>query len=91
MGFRVAIISFANLGFVSFPDRPLLRGPLYQGYGLGLRLRNENLTFNSFQIRLAYYPNIPNNRSPFRQAFEGVPVLRFRDFDLSAPQLIPYR
>lgn len=91
VGFRVAIISFANLGLVSFPDRSLLRGPLYQGYGLGLRLRNENLTFNSFQIRLAYYPNIPNNRSPFRQGFEGVPVLRFRDFDLSAPQLIPYR
>ncbi|UFH55799.1 hypothetical protein [Spirosoma sp. KNUC1025] len=91
IGFRVAFITFANLGLVSFPDRALLRGPLYQGYGIGFRLRNENLTFNSFQIRLAYYPNIPNNSIPFRQAFEGIPTLRFRDFDVSAPQIIPYQ
>ena len=90
-GFRVAIITFANVGLVSFPDRPLLRGPLYQGYGIGFRLRNENLTFNSFQIRFSFYPNIPNNRAPFRYAFEGIPTLRFRDFDLSAPQITPFR
>jgi len=91
LGFRVAFISFANLGLVSFSDRSLLRGPLYQGYGIGFRFRNENLTFQSFQIRLSYYPNIPNNRSPFRQSFEGIPTLRFRDFDLSAPQIVPYQ
>ena len=91
VGFRVAFITFANVGLVSFSDRALLRGPLYQGYGIGFRLRNENLTFNSFQIRLSYYPNIPNNTAPFRTYFEGVPVLRFRDFDLSAPQITTYR
>lgn len=91
IGFRIAFVTFVNLGLVNFPDRPLLNGPLYQGYGLGFRLRNENLTFTSFQIRLTYYPNIPNNTIPFRQAFEGVPTLRFRDFDLSAPQIIPYQ
>jgi hypothetical protein len=91
IGFRVAFITFVNLGLTSFPERPLLSGPLYQGYGIGFRLRNENLTFNSFQIRLAYYPNIPGNTLPFRQAFEGIPTLRLRDFDLSAPQIIPYR
>ena len=91
IGFRVAFITFANLGLVSFSDRSLLRGPLYQGYGIGFRFRNENLTFQSFQIRLSYYPNIPNNRSPFRQSFEGIPSLRFRDFDLSAPQIVPYQ
>jgi hypothetical protein len=91
IGFRVAFITFVNLGLTSFPERSLLSGPLYQGYGIGFRLRNENLTFNSFQIRLAYYPNIPGNTLPFRQAFEGIPTLRLRDFDLSAPQIIPYR
>ena len=91
VGFRVAFITFANIGLVSFTDRPLLRGPLYQGYGIGFRLRNENLTFNSFQIRLSYYPNIPNNTAPFRFAFEGIPALRFRDFDLSAPLITPYK
>ncbi|MVM32943.1 hypothetical protein GO755_23080 [Spirosoma sp. HMF4905] len=91
IGFRVAFVTFVNLGLINFPDKTLLSGPLYQGYGIGFRLRNENLTFTSFQIRLAYYPNIPGNTLPFRTAFEGVPTLRFRDFDLSAPQIIPYR
>ena len=91
VGFRVAFISFANVGLVSFPDRSLLQGPLYQGYGIGFRLRNENLTFNSFQIRFSYFPNIPGNRVPFRNSFEGIPALRFRDFDLSAPLIVPYR
>ena len=91
LGFRVAFITFANLGMVSFPPRSLLAGPLYQGYGIGFRLRNEHLTFNSFQIRLAYYPNLPNNSAPFRSTFEGVPVLRFRDFDINSPQVISFQ
>ncbi|GAB3724089.1 hypothetical protein [Spirosoma lituiforme] len=91
VGFRIAFITFVNLGLTSFPERPLFSSPVYQGYGIGFRLRNENLTFNSFQIRLTYYPNIPGNTIPFRQAFEGVPALRLRDFDLSAPQIVPYR
>lgn len=91
VGFRIAIIAFANLGLVSFPEHRLLAGPLYQGYGLGFRFRNENLTFNSFQIRLTYYPTIPNNSQALRFAFEGVPALRLRDFDINAPEIIPYR
>ncbi|MBO0936223.1 hypothetical protein J2I47_06660 [Fibrella sp. HMF5335] len=91
LGFRVAFITFANLGMVSFPPESLLSGPLYQGYGIGFRLRNEHLTFNSFQIRLAYYPNLPNNSAPFRSTFEGVPVLRFRDFDINSPQVISFQ
>lgn len=91
VGFRVAIISFANFGLVAFPERPLWRGPLYQGYGLGFRIRNENLTFNTFQVRIAYFPNIPNNSSPFRYVFEAFPTIRFRDFDISAPEIVPYR
>lgn len=91
VGFRVAIVTFANLGLVSYQTKRLFRGPLYQGYGFAFRLRNENLTFNSFQIRLMWYPNIPGNSAPLRFAFEGVPSARFRDFDISAPEIIPYR
>ncbi|MGA0557447.1 hypothetical protein ACO2Q8_12395 [Larkinella sp. VNQ87] len=91
VGFRVAIVTFANLGLVTYQTRRLFQGPLYQGYGVAFRLRNENLTFNSFQIRIAWYPNIPGNSQPFRPAFEGVPTARFRDFATSAPEIIPFR
>ncbi|RAJ97518.1 hypothetical protein LX87_02420 [Larkinella arboricola] len=91
VGFRVAIVTFANLGLASYQTRRLWQGPLYQGYGVAFRLRNENLTFNSFQIRLAWYPNIPGNSAPLRPGFEGVPTARFRDFAISAPEIIPFR
>ena len=91
LGFRMAFLAFVNVGLVSFSNQRLLRGPIYQGYGVGFRFRNENLTFNSIQVRLAYYPNIPGNTIPFRQSFEAVPAVRFRDFDLPAPQIIAYQ
>ncbi|GAB3326687.1 hypothetical protein GCM10027299_26000 [Larkinella ripae] len=91
VGFRVAIVTYVNLGLVSYQTRKLFQGPLYQGYGLAFRLRNENLTFNSFQIRLVWYPNIPGNSAPLRFGFEGSPTARFRDFAISAPEIIPYR
>ncbi|KAB7730507.1 hypothetical protein F5984_13885 [Rudanella paleaurantiibacter] len=90
-GFRVAIVTFANFGLVSYPNRLLVQSPLYQAYGIGFRFRNENLAFNSFQFRLAYYPNIPNNRNEIRYNFEGISGLRFRDFDIAAPEIVPFR
>ncbi len=90
-GFRAAHFIFANLGMVALHQNALISSPIYQGYGFGVRLRNENLTFNTFQIRIGYYPNIPLISSDFRFAFEGVQPLRLRDFDISAPQVIPLK
>ncbi|GGD58105.1 hypothetical protein GCM10011514_22690 [Emticicia aquatilis] len=90
-GFRIAHFAFANLGLVSLKDKLLIESKVYQGYGIGFRIRNENLTFNTFQIRLGYYPNIPDISSPFRFAFDGSQPLKLRDFDISAPSIIPLR
>ncbi|HEV7381316.1 MAG TPA: hypothetical protein VGN64_16070, partial [Dyadobacter sp.] len=88
LGFRIAYFVFADLGLVNGVGR-LRDSPLYQGYGLGLRLRNENLTFNTLQIHFGYYPNIPGNSSPTRFGVAGNVPLRLRDFDISAPSIVP--
>lgn len=90
LGFRIAYFTFANFGMVSLKDVKLFSSKVYQGFGLGLRLRNENLTFNTFQIRIGYYPNIPLS-TPFRFSFDGIQPLRLRDFDISAPTIVPLR
>lgn len=86
LGFRIAMFGFVNLGLVSFPNRRLLESTLYQGYGLGFRLRNENLTFNTIQVRLGYYPNIPNLTNRLRFEFSGEVPLRFNDFNFDRPE-----
>lgn len=91
LGFRMAYFGFTNVGLVSFDDKSLFTSKIYQGYGLGIRLRNENLTFNTIQIRLGYYPNIPNISSNFNFALDTPQPLKLRDFDISAPSIIPLR
>lgn len=88
LGFRIAYFVFADIGLVN-GVYSLWKGPLYQGYGLGLRLRNENLTFNTLQLRVGFYPNIPDNSSPWRFGANGNVPLRLRDFDISAPSIVP--
>jgi hypothetical protein len=90
LGFRMAPFAFADVGWVSFSETKFFNN-LYSGYGLGFRFRNENLTFNTFQIRLGYYPNIPSLSSNIRFGFDGVTPLRFRDFDISAPDIQDFR
>ncbi|WP_225865737.1 BamA/TamA family outer membrane protein [Dyadobacter aurulentus] len=88
LGFRIAYFMFADLGLVNGVSS-LWDGPLYQGYGLGLRLRNENLTLNTLQLRVGFYPNIPGNNAPWRFGASGNVPLRLRDFDISAPSIVP--
>ncbi|GLU54565.1 hypothetical protein Dfri01_40260 [Dyadobacter frigoris] len=88
LGFRIAYYTFADIGLVTSKNT-VWKSPLYQGYGFGIRLRNENLSINTLQLRLGYYINIPENSSPFRYAIEGNTPLRLKDFDISAPAIVP--
>jgi hypothetical protein len=88
-GFRMAPYLFADLAKVGF-NNSFLSNPVYSGFGLGVRFRNENLSFNTFQVRFAFYPNIPDVRF-FKYAFSGDQVLRLRDFDVSAPRVLEFR
>lgn len=90
VGFRIAHFVFADFGMVT-GDKSVFKSSVYQGYGLGVRLRNENLTLNTFQIRIGYYPNIPALSSPFRFGIEGMSQLYLRDFDISAPTILPFK
>ena len=89
LGFRIAYFAFADLGLIN-GVKSLWDGPLYRGYGFGFRFRNENLTFNTFQIRFGYYPNIPGTSSKIRFAADGSTPLRLKDFDISAPSIVPF-
>jgi hypothetical protein len=90
LGFQIASFTYADLGMITPANINLFDGQLFQGYGLGFRLRNENLTFNTFQFRLGYYPNIPNNNAVFRTQFSGIPSLRLNDFDIRAPEVVNF-
>ncbi len=90
LGFQIATFTYADFGMITPTNVGLFDGQLFQGYGLGLRIRNENLIFNTFQFRLGFYPNIPNNSAVIRTQFSGIPSIRLSDFDIRAPEVVTF-
>ena len=90
VGFRFAIFGFADLAIVNLNSAKLLKNKLYQGYGIGLRLRNENLAFNTIQIRLAWYPQVPEDESSFGIRVSGQSNLGIPDFRIEKPAVIEF-
>ncbi|MCU0353424.1 MAG: hypothetical protein MUD08_06740, partial [Cytophagales bacterium] len=76
MGFQVAVFGYADLGWIGTGGRNVWDTPMYQGFGAGLRVRNENLAFNTFQFRLGYYNGFPNLGNPLRTEFSEIPRSR---------------
>lgn len=90
LGFRGAHFVFADFGLIANDDK-LWDRRLIQAYGAGIRLRNEHLTFNTIEFRLAYYPNIPTLNRDWRFRVSGMTTLRLQDFDIQAPEVVPFR
>ena len=88
-GFRFVVYAFAYLSWLGGYDRPVMLSTLYTSFGLGIRIRNNRLVFNTLQIQFAYFPNIPEN-SKFRHIqFSSETVLQARDFKPRAPEVMP--
>ncbi|MCU0469796.1 MAG: hypothetical protein MUF58_14450 [Arcicella sp.] len=90
VGFRIAPFFQADFAFVNPRDQFLLNRVPYTGLGIGIRLRNENLTFNTFQLKFSFFPNLPDVRT-LNFAFSDTYNLRLKDFDISAPEIVPFR
>jgi hypothetical protein len=90
IGFRFAPFLFAAFGMLGTDETPFYKQRAYQGYGLGLLVKNELLVIGSFQFSFAFYPHVPGEESMWR--FNPVKTydFSFRDFDISKPGLIAY-
>lgn len=84
LGFQFAAYAFADLSFLNNLPKFSLYGEDFHGYGLGFRIRNENLTFNTFQVRFAIYPSIP--QKSFGLSISTISRNIFKDFLIGKPQ-----
>ena len=51
LGFRIALFGFADFGLLGYSPN-IFKNEFYTSFGIGIRLRNERLVFNTIQIRL---------------------------------------
>jgi len=91
VGFRFAFFAFGNLSYLFGTNQYVSQGRVLSGIGIGVRIRNDNLVFNTFQIRLGFYPNLPAYSRVSYFSVSGEQLLRPDDFDPGAPTILPYR
>ena len=91
LGFETVGVFFADFELLGTSSGTLFRSLLYQGYGIGVRFKNEHLIFNTVQFSFAWYPQatfigarefaIQSTQSPYYQ---------FQDFQFSQPYTIGF-
>ncbi len=91
LGFGFKYFVFVDAGMITNRNKVLINNPVYTGFGAGLQFKNENLVFTTIQLRLAYYPIVPENTSPEYFQFTGIPNRRFDDFVVPRPKILQYK
>lgn len=90
-GFRFAFFGFTDISVLSGTNEIIGKGSFLSGIGLGIRIRNDNLVFNTFQIRLGFFPNPPLYSRINYITVSGEQLLRPDNFNSGPPSIIPYR
>jgi hypothetical protein len=91
IGFRFAFFGFADMAFLAGTNEVISKGSILSGIGLGIRIRNDNLVFSTFQIRLGFFPDPPMYSRIKYLSASGEQLLRPTNFDPGPPAPIPYR
>jgi hypothetical protein len=90
-GFKFAFFGFTDLSYLSGTNQLLGSGITLSSIGLGFRLRNDNLIFNTLQVRFSYFPNPPSLSRISNVTVSGQQLLRPTNFDPGPPAVIPYK
>lgn len=86
-GFRFALFGFLDMAHICDQASNIFSQKLYSGFGIGVRVRNEQLVLKTFQIRLGFYPN----SNSFKISISGESVVKFEKLLVSYPQVIPFQ
>lgn len=90
-GFKFNFFGSIQASQVSWKESYLLENPVYTGYGLGVRVKNENLPLNTFKLGAYYYPDVPPGMRNFYFEVTTIVDFRFDVFAMKAPSFLLFR
>jgi len=90
LGFRFAPYLYCSFGMLGSDTSPFYENTIYQGYGIGLLIKNELLTTSTFQVSFGFYPYTRSGSSLFLYNSVHNYNFGFRDFDIQKPMGIGY-
>ncbi|MRT93354.1 hypothetical protein [Ancylomarina sp. 16SWW S1-10-2] len=89
-GFKFAFFNFIDVGTIGSNKKSPFKNSAYYGFGLGLRLNNENLVFKTIELRLSIYPRAPHDFSSTQYGISGEDRPTFSDFSVDGPEVIDF-
>jgi len=90
-GFRFALFGFADIVLFARDKMFYEYDNMVAGFGIGFRIRNENLIFNTFQVRFGLYPGAPPHSILEYVDIDGEKLLNPPGFDPVAPGVVKFR
>lgn len=91
LGFRFAPFIYAEAAVIAPANERFVSQTIYPALGAGIRFRNENLVFSTFQISLTWHPVAPQNVSAFEFFFSDLPVTGLNHYLITKPELVEFR
>ena len=91
-GFRFSPFFNFTLAMLGDESNTVFENKLYSKVGIGVLINNDYLVFNSFQLSIAFYPNIPNEGyNVFKTNSFKNNDLAIPDYQIGQPIIVPYR
>ena len=91
VGFRFAFFGSVDIGLIKAETTNNAEWDLFSGLGIGVRMRNDRLVFDTFELKFSLYPGQPaDNTSRYINASK-VQRLRLNDFLPDQPQIVNYQ
>ncbi len=91
LGFRFAFFASVDLGFIKTENLSFFESTPYSGIGLGVRIRNERLVFDTFEIKFSIYPGMPADADPMYINAGSIPRLKSNVLFPDKPAIIDYK
>lgn len=91
MGFRFAGFWFLEAAVISDEKQNFVSQQIYPAIGIGIRFRNENLVFSTFQFALTFYPVTPGDQPHLTVSFSDLPNYWLQENLINKPSIIEYQ
>lgn len=88
LGFKFAPFVFGDLSLLTPQNESIYKSNLYDGIGAGIRARNENLVFNTIELRMVYFPHKTEQNQTFKLLFTTGLQFRFNNTYVRQPDVV---
>jgi hypothetical protein len=88
IGFKFAPFAFGDLSLLTPEQENFYKSSLYHGIGAGIRSRNENLIFNTIELRAVYFPRKTVQNTSFKIMLNTGIQFRYNNNYVRAPDVV---